>query len=95
MAASEAAWCDAVRLELWNGAKNDWDRNLLLSLQSSVPALPITGDVWDLACTFANKARTSGLNVPANDLLIFACARHHGVPIEHADRHYELLKNVV
>jgi predicted nucleic acid-binding protein len=91
LAIGQAAWCDAVRLELWNGAANDWDRQLLVNLQATVPILPIKEEVWQLACTFAHRARTNGLNVPATDLLIFACARHHGVELEHNDRHFPLL----
>jgi predicted nucleic acid-binding protein len=29
--------------------------------------------------------------VPLHDTLIAACARHHGVEIEHDDLHFELL----
>jgi predicted nucleic acid-binding protein len=29
--------------------------------------------------------------IPASDILICACARHHGVAIEHADAHFDRL----
>jgi len=32
--------------------------------------------------------------VPANDLLITACARHHGVAVEAADAHFDFLKTL-
>ena len=59
-----AAWCPAVRLELWNGAGNESDRRIL---------------------------RKAGKTAPAIDVLIAACARHHGVELEHADAHFEFL----
>jgi predicted nucleic acid-binding protein len=91
LAANQVVWCDIIRLELWNGATNDLDRELLTKLEEKIPLLPITAAVWQQACSIAHKARTSGLNVPATDVLIFACARVYGVTIEHADKHFILL----
>jgi predicted nucleic acid-binding protein len=92
--AGEAAWCDVVRLELWNGAANDWDRELLRNLESEVSLLPMRPEVWEYAIVTASRARSSGLNVPATDLMIFACAKIHDVKLEHADRHFVLLENL-
>ena len=90
----EAAWCDVVRLELWNGAASDWDRQLLRDLEIYVPSLPITQPVWDLAIDTGTRARLSGLSVPVTDLLIFACGRTHNVPMMYADRHFEMLEQL-
>ena len=86
---------DPIRLELWNGTTTDFDRQIMGELEATVPVLPITTAVWTRACELAYRARTSGLNVPANDLLIFACAEEHGVGLEHNDRHYRLLDDLV
>jgi predicted nucleic acid-binding protein len=86
-----AALCDPVRLELWNGVRGDAERVRLRAIEAALPRLDITGEVWTLSCDCAEKARAAGITTPAIDVLIFACARYHGVSIEHADRHFELL----
>lgn len=89
-----AAWCGMVRLELWSGVRNDVERAALLQLDKTLPLLPIDENIWNTATTYASKARETGVTVPANDLLIFACAKAYGLPIEHADRHYDLLEQM-
>lgn len=89
-----AAWCEVVRLELWKGASSEEDRDKLRRLEQSLINLPITIEVWDVACHFALKARLAGTPVPTTDLIIFACARVHSVTIEHADKHFEMLKSL-
>ncbi|HEV2294238.1 MAG TPA: PIN domain-containing protein [Tepidisphaeraceae bacterium] len=89
-----AAWCDIVRVELWNGVRGDEEQQRLRDLDERLPRLPISDAVWELACHTARRARSSGVTVPSNDLVIFACAKTYGVRIEHVDKHYELLQNL-
>jgi predicted nucleic acid-binding protein len=91
LADGSAAWCAPVRLELWNGVRGNAERARLREMDAVLPRLAINDDVWNTACDYAIKARGAGLNLPAMDLLIFACAKHHGVALEHTDRHYDLL----
>lgn len=86
--------CDIVRLELWNGARNSGDQNLLRSLEEDLETVPTTPQVWMLARDFARLARGKGLTVPATDLLIAACAEHHGLELIHRDSHFEQLARV-
>jgi predicted nucleic acid-binding protein len=88
IAASEAAWCDIVLLELWAGVRDDVERRHLTKLSAAVRRLPITDEVWSLAFRVADVGRSSGVTAPANDILIFACARHHGATLEHRDDHF-------
>ena len=83
-----AVWCDIVRLELWHGVRNDWDRELLRSTEANVRSLAITETAWDIACDLGAFARGRGLNVPAADLVVFACARVHRAGLEHNDQHF-------
>jgi predicted nucleic acid-binding protein len=53
--------------------------------------LSITDAVWTEACALADRCRKAGKTAPAIDVLIAACARHHGVELEHADRHFDFL----
>ncbi|HWB53988.1 MAG TPA: PIN domain-containing protein [Tepidisphaeraceae bacterium] len=57
----EAAWCNVVRLELWHGVGNDWDRQLLEFLELTVKNLVVTADVWQHAMYIASNARKKGV----------------------------------
>jgi predicted nucleic acid-binding protein len=87
----DAAWCPAVRLELWNGVGDESDRKILRDFEHTLPELLITDEVWADACALASRCRRAGKTAPAVDVLIAACARHHGVELEHADEHFEFL----
>jgi predicted nucleic acid-binding protein len=84
----EAAWCPVVRLELWNGARGDREHAVLREMEKELPCLEITAAVWDDAAETARLARQSGLTIPVTDLLVSACARHHGLSLEHNDSHF-------
>jgi predicted nucleic acid-binding protein len=89
----EAAWCPAVRLELWRGVTNDAERKTLRRYEALLPDYEISAEVWTRAIQLADRARASGVTVPLADLLIFACAKIHGLEIAHDDAHVdELLK---
>jgi predicted nucleic acid-binding protein len=89
--AGEAAWCAMVRLEIWAGIGNERERQALRAYEAVIPELPIDVGVWQMACDLAGRARRAGKTVPASDILICACARQHGVAIEHADAHFDML----
>jgi predicted nucleic acid-binding protein len=91
LAAGQAAWCDPVRLELWNGARGVQEKKVLGQLDQTLRSLPVDDRVWELAVDLAQKARDNGLTTPALDLIIVACARHHGVTLEHNDQHLTAL----
>ena len=78
-----------VRLELWRGVSNDRERKFLREYEAVVPDLPITDEVWGVACELGDKARRKGITCSAPDLLIAACAQHHGVEVETADSDFE------
>jgi len=86
-----ACWCAMVRLELWNGAAGEPEKRALRRLEAVLPDLEIGREVWREAHTLARAARTAGVTVPATDLLIAACAAHHGAEVVHADRDFDRL----
>jgi len=89
----EAAWCPAVRLELWRGVTNDAERKTLRRYEALLPDYEISADVWERAIRLADRGRASGVTVPLSDLLIFACATIYGLVIAHDDGHFaELAK---
>ena len=89
-----AAWCEMVLLELWNGARGSEEKQRLKFFEQEIIMLPTTAEVWNFSYAVARAARGKGLTIPNPDLLIFACARHHGVELEHADEHFEQLKKL-
>ena len=89
--AGEAAWCAMVRLEIWAGIGNEREQQTLRAYEAVVPDLPIDAGVWQAAYELATRARGAGKTVPPSDILIFACACRHGVAIEHADAHFDML----
>lgn len=89
--AGEACWCAMVRLELWNGAGGEQERKVLRDFERVLPDLAISPEVWDQAARLAQAARGAGISVPATDVLIAACARHHGAALETADSDFAML----
>ena len=79
MGDDRAAWCEPVRLELWKGASSQKDYQTLQQMEVKLVRLPISNEVWNLACQIATTARGAGLPVPTIDIIIFACAQIHRV----------------
>ncbi len=94
LGSGQAAWCAIVRLELWAGVGGDRERQILRTYENHIPELEITDEVWEEACELASRCRKAGKTAPASDLLIAACARHHRVPVETADSHFDFLMNL-
>ena len=86
--------CDLVRLELWNGVQGAADRKLLLELEEQLETVPTSPEVWSLARDWARALRGKGLTLPATDLVIAACAEHHGLGLVHHDQHFDQLEKV-
>jgi predicted nucleic acid-binding protein len=87
----EAAWCDAVRLELWNGARGEQEAAILKEMEQIIPNLAITSDVWTRAVETVRRTRKVGITIPLVDHLIKACAHLHKVNLLHADKHFDLI----
>ena len=92
LAAGTARWCPIVRLELWNGAGGDREKKVLREFERLIPELAITTEVWNEACDLARRCRAAGVSVPASDVLIAACARHHGARLEHTDSDFDRIE---
>jgi predicted nucleic acid-binding protein len=85
----EAAWCPPVRLELWRGVTTDAERKTLRRYEALLPEYDITAAVWNRSIQLADHGRASGVTVPLADLVIFACARIHGLDVVHDDTHFD------
>ena len=94
LASGEAAWCPPVRLELWRGVTNDVERKTLRQYEKVLTNYEISADVWERAILLADRGRASGITVPLADLLVFACARVHGVDVAQDDAHFDELEKL-
>ncbi len=83
----QAATCAMVRLELWNGARGHHERRVIRDLE-------ISAEVRRGACSLARAAQKDGQTIPAADLLVAACASHHGVEILHDDAHIAAIQSM-
>jgi predicted nucleic acid-binding protein len=89
-----AAWCEIVALELSNGIKFE-QKAKLARLERLIPSLEIDQRVWNLSRKLAMASRADGITVPIGDLIVAACARVHGVQIDHkGDDHFEMLSSI-
>ncbi|MBI4843302.1 MAG: PIN domain-containing protein [Nitrospirae bacterium] len=91
MVDGRASWCDMVRVELWNGARGDYEKRKLSELEEEMTNLETTTEAWETARMLARKCRKAGRTVPAADLVITACALAHNSGLEHCDSHIELI----
>ena len=89
-----AAWCDMVAVELWNGARGDYEKKKLAELEKEIVCLPTTDEVWHGTRELARKSRRTGHTVPSADLIIASCAIYHGVKLEHCDAHFDLIMDL-
>ena len=56
--------------------------------------LPLTPAVWNTADELARTSRAQGVTVPTVDLVVQACANHHGTALLHADQHLRMLEEL-
>lgn len=94
MTEGRAVWCDMVAVELWNGARGDYEKQKLSELEKEIICLEATSDVWRLTRALAQKCRQAGQTTPSADLLITACALSHNAEIEHCDSHMEFILKI-
>ena len=50
-----AAWCDMIAVELWNGARGDYEKQKLSELEKEITCLETTPRVWQLARDLAKE----------------------------------------
>jgi len=83
-----AAWCDMVMLELWNGARGQEEKRKLAELSDAALRLETNDEVWKLAHRLAVRCRDHGKTIPAADILVAACASYHALELEHCDQYF-------
>ena len=87
-----AVLCDMVLLELWAGAGGTREQAIIARLAADLEVLPIDAAVWKKAHALAQTCRAAGVTAPTADLLIAACAEHHGVELLERDAHFAKIR---
>ena len=87
--------CDMVRVELGNSAAGKAEQKLLRALEGDLECVPMTSETWEEAVALAQACRKQGVTVPAADLIVAACARHHGLGLIHHDRHFDQIGDIL
>lgn len=95
MAEGQAHICPIIWIEIYRGIRSKREEKLAADLADLCPSLAIDDAVWIQASKLARKALRSGLNCPLADILIVACARHHGAELHHSDKHMAALLDLL
>ena len=90
-----AAMTEPVWMELYQGIRGKREEDRLESTRSLCVWLEFDVKCWQEAARIARICLRSGVNVPFGDVLIFACARRHGVELLERDRHFTMIRKVV
>lgn len=90
----KVVFCHMVLLELWKGARGDYEKKKLKELEETIPCVVTSSEVWDISNTLARECRASGYTIPATDIIIAACSIFHKISIEHCDSHFEKIFEV-
>ena len=81
----------SASVAVWRGVTNDAERKTLRRYEVLLPDYEISAEVWNRSIQLADRGRASGVTVPLADLLIFACAKVHGLDVAHDDTHFDEL----
>lgn len=90
----KVVFCHMVLLELWNGARGDYEKKKLKELEGIIPCILTTSEVWEISNTLARECRAGGYTIPATDIMIAACSIFHKTSIEHNDSHFDKIFEV-
>ncbi len=95
LAGGRIAIIPVIRLELLGGTKSQVEFQRLDRRLGALHQLPLAQSEWDESAGLAFKLRRMGMTVPYIDIIIAAVAILHGLPLIHADRHFDLIAGEV
>lgn len=95
VSAGLAAMTEPVWMELYQGIRGKREEARLESTRSLCVWLKFDAECWQEAAAVARICLRSGVNVPFGDVLVFACAKRHGVELLERDRHFGMIRKAV
>ena len=84
-----------IWMELYQGAKGKREEENLRGWREVSQWLDFDDACWTEAAKIARACLQAGINVPFGDVLVFACARRHGVELLERDRHFGMIAKVM
>lgn len=81
--------CGMVRLEVLRGIKDPRQRDDMASFFNVLCNVQTDNKLWEQAAELGWKLDRLGRTIPAQDILIAACALRAGVPVLTADKHFQ------
>jgi len=87
--------CGMVRLEVLRGMKIPEERDDMAAFFNVLCNVPTDNRLWDAAADLGWKLDRAGHTIPAQDVLIAACALRAGVPVLTADSHFEAIPGLM
>jgi len=94
LAAGRLVSCPVATLEIIRTARNEDEFDLLSSTFTPLPQAPVTASVCRAALA-ASRDLGARRRIPVPDYLIAAAAAERGFGVLHADRHFDLLAEVL
>lgn len=83
--------CGMVRLEVLRGVKSPQQRDEIGGFFNVLCNIPTDDRLWEDAAELEWELDRDGKTIPAQDILIAACAMRAGVPVLTADTHFDLV----
>jgi len=80
-----------ILYEILVGARNEVVYDSLRERFSGVSQVEISATIWEESARLGFSLRRKGLVLPTTDVIISAAAIHYGLPILHADRHFDMI----
>jgi predicted nucleic acid-binding protein len=90
-----AAMTEPVWIELFQGIKGKREEARLAESKKACTWLAFDEACWTEAAATARACLRTGVNVPLGDVLVFACAKRHGVELMERDRHFTMIRKAV
>jgi predicted nucleic acid-binding protein len=94
VAADEAVICGPILMEVLGGARLE-DRLSLAEGLALIPQREIDDGAWDFALHCAWRLRDHGHFLPWSDILIASLSLQWGCRVYAADRHFEVMREVI
>ena len=92
LAVGDIAICDAVRMEVLAGARDESDLRVLQRFLARATPIPMQSSDYDTAAALYRRCRRQGETVrKLLDCLIAAVAIRAGIPVLHNDRDFDVL----
>lgn len=90
----DIAICGMVRLEVIRGIAFPKVRQRIEAFFDVMQNVPTDNKLWEEACELGWQVTRRGYNLPAQDIIIAACAIRAGATVVTHDKHFDMIPGV-